>query len=205
MQTCRRGASSCSATRSSRLAALPGARVITQLLPLCSLVVAFIILLIQLQRIKYGVSYFQGSPIPSCTIHFIPSSRFVEICSRTLINQVETVGVPYLTTKRPIFSTKKNFSPRYEEKKKSSTGSLVFCVQRQWSLFHLGAAFNEINPPLTVTRDESRRQSQEEFRESSSEPHLPTHSPHLNPSQPPVLVLLRDGRGVGRAASAAVD
>lgn len=123
---------------------------------------------------------------------------------RRLINQAETVGLPYLETKRPIFSTKKNFTLRYHKKKKSSTGSLALCVRRQWSLFHLWAAFNEINPLLTVTWDESRRQSLREFRESSSAPHL-THPLTLPKplSAPPVLVMLRDGRDVGRAASVA--
>lgn len=112
---------------------------------------AFIILLIQLQRIKCGISNFQG-PVPSVQDPFysVQFSLFVENFRRRLINQAETVGLPYLETKRPIFSTKKNFTLSYQ-KKKSSTGSLALCVRRQWSLFHLRAAFNEINPLLTVT------------------------------------------------------
>lgn len=79
---------------------------------------AFIILLIQLQRIKCGISNFQG-PVPSVQDPFysVQFSLFVENFRRRLINQAETVGLPYLETKRPIFSTKKNFTELSEEEK----------------------------------------------------------------------------------------
>lgn len=103
-----------------------------------------------------GLDIFRALFLCAQSILFLTISRFVEFSSHKLINQVETVGLLHLKTKWPIFSTKKNFTPRYL-KKKSSTTSWALSVQQQWSLFHLRAAFNEINPLLTVTWDESKR------------------------------------------------
>lgn len=67
---------------------------------------------------------------------------------------VSRTNDPYLALRREKKTEKKTLlrgGSRGERK------SRVFSAQPCRSLFHLRAALNEINPPLTVTRDESER------------------------------------------------